>query len=267
MNQKDYIIIACLVVLALFIWLRQTAWASTAADTLPILIAIPIFFWLGNPWEFRPDTQPMSIWKIVVSALCFLLGILLNITLLLSIGWTLLLWTWLSSRTYKSAHDSIQKLLILPIMAFPWVTLDADRIGWWFRLSGAWITAKVFSMAGLHVAQEGTNINVNDITISVEPACAGLNTLQSMLIAGSVVAYVILGKTNRYWWNLPLLFVMAWFTNTLRIIGISSAMLIMGTEFAMGTFHWFGGWVIILLMFIICWIIFALQETSPKIKT
>jgi exosortase len=157
---------------------------------------------------------------------------------------------------------SIKKLLILPLMAFPWVALDADRVGWWFRLSGAWAAAHFFKLLGYDVQQEGTQMIVNKLLISVEAACAGLNTLQSMLIAGTVVCYLILGETNRYWWNLPVLVIMSWVANTARIIFISTAALTISPKFATGEFHVWGGWAVLIVMFCLCWFIFALQK--PK---
>lgn len=262
MKRSDYVVVAILFLLAIFIWLKETHWVSSSDDTLPILVAIPLFIWLGMPWVFRSEPPPMSSRGIVLSAIFFLVGIALNLTILLSIGWTLFLWTWLYSRTPEESHSTIKKLLVLALMAFPWISLDAQTLGWWFRLSGAWVTAQFFTLAGYAVQQEGTNLTINNLPISVEVACAGLNTLQSMLIAGTFVAFIILGKTDRYWWNLPLLFFLSWLANTVRIIALCIAALAISPEFAVGTFHTWGGWAILLLMFSLCWLIFSLQE--PK---
>ncbi len=263
LNRQDWLIIVALGFLAVFIWLRNTDWMTGADDTLPILVALPVFYWLGRPWEWTDESfckAPAS--AILLATALFLIGILTNITLLLAIAWTYLLWIWLQRHTPNSRHSSIRKLLVLPLLSFPWVTLDLQTLGWYFRLSGAFITAHVFMLLGFDVHLEGTNLLVNGLPISVEVACAGLNTLQSMLIAGSVLAYIILGGTNRYWWNLPLLFPIAWFANTMRILMISSVALAFGSEFAMGPFHQWGGWFILVLMFLLCWLLFELQE--PK---
>lgn len=263
MQGRNYALIGILVLFAAFIWLRDTAWVSTASDTLPILIAIPLFIWLGSPWSFTDNPSLFSIKWISVTVILFLLGIILNLTIVLAASWTILLWDWLSSITNNSEHATLKKLLILPLMAFPWVTLDASRLGWWFRLSGAWTTAKFFELLGFEVTQNGTSVVVNGLPISIEAACAGLNTLQSLLIAGTVVAYILLKDSPKFWWNLPILAGMAWISNTARIILLTLAALLVSPDFALGAFHTWGGWFILMIMFGLCWLIFALQEPKP----
>ncbi|MCB1111256.1 MAG: exosortase/archaeosortase family protein [Chlamydiales bacterium] len=262
MTFKDNLILAALIFLALFIWLRDLSWLSTSDDTIPIIVAMPLFIFLAAPWQLRTSDVPVSLPWLIIGVVVMLVGIPLNSTVLLTIGWTMLLWSWIQERTDPSMHDRICKLLILPLMGFPWVALDADRIGWWFRLSGANVTAHVFHFFGFSVEQEGTNLLINQLPISVDVACAGLNTLQSMLIAGSVANYLLLGHTSRYWWNIPVLIGIAWVANTIRVIAIIIAALAVSPDFATGAFHTWGGWSIILVMFGLCWTILSFQ--APK---
>ena len=44
-----------LALLAGFIWARDSSWTSSTLDTLPIVLALPLFFWLGGPWK---QTRP-----------------------------------------------------------------------------------------------------------------------------------------------------------------------------------------------------------------
>jgi exosortase/archaeosortase family protein len=261
MTKTDFLVLGALILLALFIWCRDLSWISAADDSLPILVAIPLFIWLGMPWEFRTDPLPISnIW--ILGMIFFITGIGLNFTFFLALGWTIILWAWLSSRIEPKFHNSLKKLMILPLMAFPWVTLDAERVGWWFRLSGAWATAQVFSHTGFQVVQEGTSMTINKLPISVEVACSGLNTLQSILIAGSVANYIILGDSIRYWMNIPMLIAISWLANTLRIIFLSIVALAISPQFAMSSFHIWGGWVILIVMFALCWLILTLQQPN-----
>lgn len=266
MNLKPYdtVFLIGLLLLAVLIWARDLAWITTAEDTLPILVALPLFYWLGKPWTFLDKEPVFSNQLFFFSIFLFLVGFAASQSVLLSVAWTLLLWTWLQARIPEEDKSRVKKLLVLPVLAFPWIALDADRIGWWFRLSAASLTSKAFEVAGFPVHQEGTNMIINKLPISVEVACAGLNTLQAMLIAGTVILFLILGKTNRYWWNIPLLIAMAWFTNTIRIMFLVIIALVISPEFAMSAFHTWGGWFVIILMFLLCWFIFTLQEPKNK---
>ncbi|HEX4343711.1 MAG TPA: archaeosortase/exosortase family protein [Verrucomicrobiae bacterium] len=263
MTRKDKSFLGLLAVLAIFVWARDRRWATEAADTLPVLAGIPLFIWLGSPWKFRAGTFQVSSKLVAVAVAFFLVGIPLNLTFLLALGWTTLLWAWLSSRLESNTLPAVRRLLVLPMLAFPWVTLDfGQSIGWYFRLSGAWSAAHLFALLGLTATQDGTNITVQGLPVSVEVACAGLNTLQATLIAGSMLAFIFIGNRSRYWWNLPLLVVLAWMANTLRIIVLCIAALTISPQFAEGIFHKWGGWGVIVLMFLLCWPLFAMQAVK-----
>ena len=253
-----------LLVLVFFIWLRDLSWVSSSDDTVPILVALPLFFWIGTPWKWSDDPKKIPELKLICSSLLFLIGIAFNSTIMLAIGWVYYFWSWLVARLKDEELSKVKKLLILPFMAFPWVALDADRIGWWFRLSGAWVASKLFYLLGFDVVLEGTLLIVNGIHIFVEVACAGLNTLQSMLIAGSAVLFLTLGNTSRYWWNLPFLVLMSWIANTIRIFFISLAGVLISPQFAMGDFHVWGGWALLMLMFVLCWLFFSWQKPKEE---
>lgn len=263
MRLGDCLLIVVLFLFAIFIWLRNTAWISSAEDTLPILCAVPLFFWLGSPWKFKNSPLPISLEMLVCSAILFAGGILGDFTLALAASWSLLFFNLLSRWTLEPSKLEVSKLLVLPMMAFPWIALDANTIGWWFRISSAWITALFFSMFSGEVVQEGTSVVVDGLPLSVEAACSGLNTLQSLLIAGTCAAYIFLKDSPRFWWNLPLLIVMAWAANTIRIIALAASAIYISPEFALGAFHTWGGWAILIFMFALCTYIFSRQAAKP----
>ena len=258
MGAKDYGFAGLLLGLAALIWGRDLSWTATAENTAPIAAALPVFWWLGRPWRFRPQGEGgSSVRTLGAGVLLFLAGVGLDLTFLLSLGWVLLLAGWLSARLEAERWRAVRRLLILPLLAFPWIALEGDRIGWWFRLSGAWATQSFFSLAGFAVEREGTFLLVQGLPMRVDAACAGLNELQSMLIAGTGVAYLYLGGHSRYWWSFPLLVSLAWLANALRIMALGAAALTVSPEFAMGAFHHWGGWLVLCLMFALCWLMFA----------
>jgi len=265
MSFRDVLTIFSLVVFAGFIWLRDPAWMTAPGETLPVLAAIALFFWLGRPWHFRPGCRPMPTGSVAAAVVLSAAGVGMDMTVLLALGWTSLLWAILARHLSREDLRRVRRLLPLAVLAFPWIMLDAGAVGWWFRLSGAWATSGIFALAGFDVAREGTRLLVQGLPVSVEAACSGLGALQAMLIAGTLAAYVQIGDRKHYWWHLPVLVAVAWLANTLRIVAICVVALSAGPQLAYGSFHFFGGWVVLCVVFCLCWIVFSIArryETS-----
>ncbi len=264
MKLKDWLWLAALAGFAALIWGRDRSWGGNSSEVLPILGALPVFFWLGAPWRFTATPFALHTPTLAGAVGLFVVGTITNLTLLLALGWTLATWAWLKLRLEPADRRRVFRLLALLVMAFPWVTLDAGQVGWWFRLSAAWVTEQVYSLLGLVVTREGTFLKVQGLPVSVEAACSGLKALQAMLIAGTMLAYIQLGRNRLYWWSLPLLFVLAWVANTARVLMLTAAALTFGIEFAEGWFHAWGGWFVLMVMFALCWGSFALLEWQSR---
>ena len=264
MKLKDWLWLAALAGFAALIWGRDRSWVGNSSEVLPILGALPVFFWLGAPWRFTTTPFALHTPTLAGAVGLFVVGTLTNLTLLLALGWTLATWAWLKLRLEPADRRRVFRLLALLVMAFPWVTLDAGQVGWWFRLSAAWVTEQFYSLLGLVVTREGTFLKVQGLPVSVEAACSGLKALQAMLIAGTMLAYIQLGRNRLYWWSLPLLFVLAWVANTARVLMLTAAALTFGIEFAEGWFHAWGGWFVLMVMFALCWGSFALLEWQSR---
>ena len=262
MKASDYGILSLLVVAATMIWLRNTSWVAESSDTLPILISLPLFIWLGNPWRFNRDELCFSTKRIGMIAFLFVFGVVADLTVMLALAWVLCLWTWLSGRIEVVDLIKVKRLLILPLMAFPWVVNDLQSVGWFFRLTGAWVNGFLFQLLGYEVIVDGTMLTVGTLPVEVSAACSGLNALQSLLIAGSIMANILIGSTSRYYWNLPLIPVIAWVANTSRIIVLTIAALAVDVEFAMGMFHSWGGWFVLMVAFFLSYAIFSFQGNS-----
>jgi exosortase len=265
LSSPDWLWLGALAALAAWIWLRDRAWLSAAEEVLPIVAALPLFAWLGAPWCFRADAFSLHRPTLALAGACLVAGIAGNLTLLLALAWTAALWSWLRQRLAPDQILRAHRLLVLPLMAFPWVTLDGATLSWWFRLSAAWATAGLFHLIGFSVAREGTQLLVQGLPVSVDASCSGLKVLQAMLIAGTIIAFLQLGRTRSYWWSLPCLIGMAWLANTLRVLTLSATALSFGSEFAAGWFHAWGGWFVLVLMFALCWAVFALWRRAAAV--
>ena len=251
MTRKDKVWIGVLCAAACVIWLRDRSWMEAAPDTIPILAGLPLLFALGRPWQLRKEPFKLGTGPLLAGIGLWIVGMLSNLTVLLALGWTAAFWAWAGTRLESSRRRDVFRLLVLPVLAFPWVTLDAAVVGWWFRLSAAAVAEICFRVVGLSVTRQGTMLHVQNLPISVEAACSGMKVLQAMLIAGSVLAWTMLVRSRLYWWSLPVLVVLAWIANTIRVLTLSVAALSAGPEFASGLFHTWGGWLVLVLMFLL----------------
>ena len=267
MTKPDYGMAGVLALLAAVLWLQALSWTRAAADTLPILVGLPLFVWLNRPWKFTTRAWELASRPALIGLVLFPIGSLLGSTLVLTAGWTALLWSWISTRTSVRDNPSASKLLVLAFLSFPWILTDLEGVGWWFRLSGAAVAERLLAWCQLDVARQGTYLSVAGFTLSVEPACSGLNGLEAMLIAGAALAYGKLGRTRLYWWNLPLLVAAAWAANLMRIVFTALwAIGLTGEEEIrrLGQFHLVVGWLALCVVFGLCWVLFSVQERLTR---
>ncbi|MEI6075806.1 MAG: exosortase/archaeosortase family protein [Verrucomicrobiota bacterium] len=264
MKPRDFLWLASLLAVAAFIWLRDCSWISSADEVLPLLAAPAVFLWLGAPWHgWRNESASVNLRLWSVAAAIFLAGIVLEITFLLALGWTLAMWSWLQRQASPEKNAVVRRLLIFPLLAFPWLALDLPSLGWWFRLSAAWSAAQLFHCLGLAVTREGTQIVVENFPVDVSAACAGLKVLQAMLVAGGLLAFVQLGRSRWYWPAVAMLPLIAWLANTLRVVMLSTVALTFGADAASGWFHEWGGWLVLMVMFGLCGLGFAFLGGTP----
>lgn len=251
---------AALVLWATFIWTRDQAWLKESGDTLPVIAGIPLAIWLGWPWRLAPSPKTLHSTWMTVAALLGILGVMLDITLVLTLGWLAAVWAWCQGVLDPNDRRKLLPLLAVAGQSFPWIIQDCAFVGWWFRLSGAWAASGIFRMLGFPVVREGTQFSIQGVPIGVEAACSGLNTLQSILLAGAMAAYLVFGPGKLFWVNLPLLIGLAWCANLLRILILSVAALTMGADVANGPFHQTSGWLVVFAMFLTCFPLFKLQK-------
>lgn len=250
--QGDLVYLGCLAVAGLGIWVWDTAWLSAPEETLAILAVVPLFVWLGAPWRIRLASGPLPLGPLVGAALLATAGLVLDTTILLAAAWTFALWVWLKNRVSADA-TLLRRLAILPVMAFPWVALDLTPVGWWFRLSAAWVVDHAYGAMGFSVLREGTNLLVRNIPIDVAAPCSGLNSLQAILMGGLVLTWMEFGRSRAYWWIVASLPLLAWVVNTVRVCSVVALAVGLGPEAANGSLHQLGGWAVVLVVFGAWW--------------
>jgi exosortase len=249
--------LALAVLAAGFIWLRNLAWAEESADTLSVLAGVLLYVWFSRPWQWHATTGPLPLGRLGLGLGLFLTGSVVDSTVLLALGWCLAWQAWITPELTERAPAAGLRLIALLFCSFPWVALGGQQIGWWFRYSGAAVTEHFFRLVGFAVERQGTFLLVQGQALAVDPACAGLNVLQAMLLAGVALAHLQLPQPRRFWIGLAALAPLAWLANTARIITLGVAGLTFGADTARGWFHNWGGWTVLCFMFVLTYGFFA----------
>lgn len=252
MKARAVIGLILLVACGAVIWLRDARWMPQIADVAPLLAVLPLLGWMGRPWRLRASPGELSPVTMVLAAGLVVAGAASGLMVLLAAGWTAMLGLWIHAHFEPSPTRPLLPLLAFAMLAFPWIPLDIPRLGWWFRLSGASVVGGAFHALQLDVTREGTLLMVQGLPLSVDAACAGLNVLQAMMIAGFVVLYRRAGGTHSFWIGLALLPAVAWVANTVRVFVMGFTALTFGSRFAQGGYHTWGGLLALCLMFFGC---------------
>ncbi len=246
--------------LLLVVWTRPYLRAIPYADSLPLLAGAVFAWWIGRPWcaQERDEKAPAGL--LVAGLLVFVAGLIGQLLVLLAAGWSLLLYAWVSHYWGRPRYGP--QWLLLVFFSFPWLAVDFSALGWWFRLTGARVTEWFFGGLGFSILRDGTMLNLHGLPIAIEPACAGMNLLPALLLAGTAVGLLALGGTNRFWFFLLLLPALAWLANTVRIVVISAVALTWGATFASGFFHTWGALLVLGAMFCGCLVLARVFQTK-----
>jgi len=264
MKPGQMVVVTAFLGAGAWIWLRNPL-GESPADLWPALLAFPLYVWLARPWRWRVRAESVAANQLAPGVGVVVVGLALDHTLLLAVGWVWAWRAWLVAQLEPRSPAVSWKPMILLVAGFPWLALEAQAIGWWFRFSGAGVAEGCFRLLGFAVERDGTFLTVQGMPLAVDAACSGLNALQSMLVAGTVLAWLVLpGK--RYWWGVMLLPLLAWLANVLRIISLGVVGLSFGPDAAMGWFHNWGGWAVLMMMFILCSVVFNAMARPETVR-
>lgn len=223
------------------IWLIDLSWWQLAPDVLIIVGILPLAWFLNRRAGESAARRP-SLTR--VGVLLLAIGILLNRISLMSFAWS-----WLATDyVFPATKLSRARIWVLFTGAFPWILVEGQKVGWYFRLTGADLTVWLYDLLNYEVTGGGTLLEIEGLPISVETACSGLQLLQVLLSGGIALTLIRFPKEPGFWCMLALLPVLAWFANTVRIIVISAWGLKFGAEAASGAFHTWGALIVILSM-------------------
>ena len=213
-------------------------------DALAIwFFSLGLMYALGKPWVVQQKPQVTPVKLLFLAFCCTFLGFL--------VPW---LWPWalmsvclleaLLGRFIQGYPDSRRLLLFFLFIAFPWLQADGGLLGLFFRLSGAQVVENALNLLQIPVARTGVHLMLGSgVSLYVEAACSGLNTLSLMLLCGGGVVYHLWGKVSwvGYGCGLLLLLPLAWVANTVRLFSVALVAHYFGEATAANLWHGIGG--------------------------
>lgn len=216
------------------------------------IASLGVFVLLAAPWRLQPTRRPGSLPALTFACVALVLGLVSDLLLPLALGWSALLWVWLSGRLATEDRARIWRLLLLTLFVFPWADVDIKGVHWIMRISAASVTQHVLTWGGLPTTREGTMLWVDGHPVEVSEDCAGGETLHAMLVVGLAAAFVYLDRRQAILPWLPVLAALAWLANTLRVLMIAAAVACFPDSNPLAWVHDAGGWLVIALMLGLC---------------
>ncbi|MCB1119393.1 MAG: exosortase/archaeosortase family protein [Chlamydiia bacterium] len=207
----------------LLIWFRQ------GGDPIA-LTAFPLIYMLGKPWQLSPRFCPRPFFA---ASLLFVSALIIDSTFMFAVSWISLVY---SLYAYIPPHR-YQKLLLLAMLGFSWIDSDLEFLGFLFRYTGALATATLFSLFKYPVAQMGTGFLIDKQAFFAEAPCSGLNTLHIFLLIGLAWSYAHQKDSPHFWRNIPLIILLTWLTNTVRMALLTTLILFVSPIFVAGSAH------------------------------
>ncbi len=218
-----------------YLWCRNLTWMARVDEVAVVMAALPIFVWLGRPWNLKTDVH-VNFGASILTAIVAMVILASDSSALLVILWTSVLAFWLKLNEPELKSDW-RATILLPLFGVPWLAVDEWNIGWHFRLSAAQAVEAIFWCGGVSIQRYGTQLFVNNVGVDVEEACSGLGILQLLMIVGTTALTWCSTWRLSIIQRLILIVVVAWFSNTLRVFLIAAAAVFVSPGFAERTAH------------------------------
>ena len=227
-------------------WETEPAWShGFLIPPLALYVA-----WIQRERIFGTPAGPdlRGLYLLASSCILYLFGLLGAEFFLTRTSLVLLLaslvWTFWGLRRLRALAFPLLLLITmipLPVIVYNWLALP-------LQLFASSCAAALAQMAGITVYQDGNVINLAHISLGVEEACSGLNSLSALTVASAILGFVMCTRLRTRILLVLCGFPLAIGVNVLRITG-TAILADYHEEFAMGFYHLFSGWLIFLVGF------------------
>lgn len=222
-------------------WWTEPAWSQ---DLLLPPLALYIA-WLQRNRTLTCPVSPDSRGLLLTAFGCliFLLGKLASEEFTTRISFVIvlagLIWTfWGMERFRTLAFPFLLLATMVPLPALLYNSFAAP-----LQLFASDIGSQIAQAAGISVFRDGNIIQLANVSLGVEEACSGLNSLSALCVGGLLFGYIMCSRLVNRIIVLVVAIPLAIGMNVLRIAG--TAILADHNEnFAMGFYHLFSGWLV-----------------------
>jgi exosortase len=189
----------------------------------------------------RPDNR--GLWLIGFSCLLFLLGKLSAEFFFPRISFVLLIaglaWTFWGYERFRTLYFP----LVLLATMVPLPTLVYNAVSTPLQLFASDVSTSLAQLLGVAVYRDGNIIHLANISLGVEEACSGLNSLSALMVVSLLIGFLICPLLSVRVLLFALSIPLSIAVNILRVTG-TAIIADYHEQFALGFYHSFTGWLV-----------------------
>ena len=201
--------------------------------------------WMRRRLTFAETATPNSrgLWLIGAACLLFLLGKVGAEFFISRMSFVLLLagltWTFWGSERLRSL--AFPFLLLATMVPLPVIVYNAMAAP--LQLLASDMATNLAQALGVTVYRDGNVIHLARISLGVEEACSGLNSLSALMVGGLLLGYLQCTRFRTRALLFALTIPLSIAVNILRVTG-TAVIADYHEEFALGFYHSFSGWLV-----------------------
>jgi exosortase len=194
----------------------------------------------------RPDNRGLAL--VGISCLLYAVGKLGAEFFLARSGFVLLLagltWTFWGIARLRSM--SLPFLLLATMIPLPVIVYNSVAAP--LQLFASEIATMLAQACGVSVFRDGNILALASISLGVEEACSGLNSLSALIVASVLSGFLFLRRTPSRWMLFLASIPIAIGVNVVRVAA-TAILADYNEKFAMGFYHSFSGWLVFVVAF------------------
>lgn len=201
--------------------------------------------WVGRSatLAIQPESDSRGLFLIAASCVLYILGKLGSEFFLPRISFVLLIagiiWTFWGLR--RARHLTFPLLLLGTMVPLPVIVYNMLAAP--LQLLASSMATSIAQFAGTSAYRDGNIITLANMSLGVEQACSGLNSLSSLVIASIVLSFTQFQRPFTRFVLIVLSVPLAISVNIVRVTG-TAILADHNEKFARGFYHSFSGWLV-----------------------